>query len=1257
MQTRFLKRAVCMGIFCAYLTIFPSCVSAQEGKSVSESIIYDFENGAEDWEYSSGNYPAVTFESVTEDSNSFMRFTAPMGSYSIGNYMLYENPHAYLKIDGGFELAPDSETVISAKMRTNTLNLSDNKQFLFGVPTDDETARTFCTGVGIKTLWDISTNNLRGSYVDDLTAPYPIWHFDNGNEAYGNNKKRGTPMLNVDNLQTDAWYTIKAIITSNSLGNPQKIRYEITGENGFHIITNETDGLSWSLYENKSVDRLDFAWFLRNTTFPSDATFDIDDVKIYKPKLSAKIVCNFYEGIIVADASFPVKFDTGVDSSLLNADTVILYNESGEKIECTGEYDIDANTYTLTPINPIPDGAYTVKISGENLKVADERFKDDITFSDIEISVLYYNDVPPLAPECQSPALFGTCVSGQTLYLTYKFFDINGDRENESVIKWYRVLNDTDTPTVIDGADGLSYTLKDSDVGYKILCGVTPVSENAPYEGNEAFTEFSDAIKAKDDINMFGNAGFENSTLDPWYIPENYNDLSIEISDKEKHSGNQSLYTKGKTNNSSRWGQKVHMVAGKTYIIDGYAKADDNSPLDSFDVEGYCVPATANANKRPYRDQEVVTLKKGAWYHVASTVSAILDSDAYPLLNCFPSGVKGFDYYADDMYFGELLLSDISANIPKTVTIPKSGEITFDIESFAVNQLGFNTGLYDEEITLSLDNENERGVYISDGRLTVTNEAYAGKIKIIASCVPHFAGSNSTELKKIFVTELLANDDEAPKISNLTLLGTVRENAVLTLSYDYYQINRENDDSIITWLYANSENGSYSQIPNASGETFTVTEEYKDCFIKAEIIPKTESGITGTSQVSNVVGAHFSPVARNVKISHDGVYTGAVLTGEYEYFDFNRDAEGETKFKWLRAMSENGSFTEIEGATEKTYTLTEDDTDKFIKFQVIPISTEEPYVGTAVPSTALSGPARPSVTDVKISASGKYLTGSYKYVHPYNIPEGNSEYKWLVGGKVVSTDITYQAKSGEKVTFQVTPVSQKAPFTGETKTASYTVGGKTNGVSTGGSGGGGGGGSFITSEADKNNSLKPQEEKPVLCTDIENHWAKDAITEIITKNIMPVSADKKFYPDKNVLRGEVIVYTAKVLGFSGTPYKDIFGDVTKSDAYADILQELTDAGIISPYDNFYPNRELTREELCKIVIEMLRYKNKLTVSDSDTLSYSDTDDIQAWAKPYVSAAQKSGIMIGVGNNMFMPKKSITNAELATMLIRIIGGLS
>ena len=102
------------------------------------------------------------------------------------------------------------------------------------------------------------------------------------------------------------------------------------------------------------------------------------------------------------------------------------------------------------------------------------------------------------------------------------------------------------------------------------------------------------------------------------------------------------------------------------------------------------------------------------------------------------------------------------------------------------------------------------------------------------------------------------------------------------------------------------------------------------------------------ASVLQEIKANEAPSASEVKISGN-TQVGKVLTGMYQYDDIENDLEGITKFQWYRSDSADGSDKEaIPGATTQTYTLQNEDENKYIFFEVVPVATSGLTTGTAL---------------------------------------------------------------------------------------------------------------------------------------------------------------------------------------------------------------------------------------------------------------------------------------------------------------------
>ncbi|MBR1497875.1 MAG: S-layer homology domain-containing protein [Oscillospiraceae bacterium] len=88
---------------------------------------------------------------------------------------------------------------------------------------------------------------------------------------------------------------------------------------------------------------------------------------------------------------------------------------------------------------------------------------------------------------------------------------------------------------------------------------------------------------------------------------------------------------------------------------------------------------------------------------------------------------------------------------------------------------------------------------------------------------------------------------------------------------------------------------------------------------------------------------------------------------------------------------------------------------------------------------------------------------------------------------------------------------------------------------------------------------------------------------------------------------------------------------------------------------FEPEREVTREEFLAMCV---RLAGLPVLSGATLTGFSDNAAIAVWARPYVGAALREGVISGsagaTGKALFEPERSVTAAEAAVMLDRALG---
>ena len=181
----------------------------------------------------------------------------------------------------------------------------------------------------------------------------------------------------------------------------------------------------------------------------------------------------------------------------------------------------------------------------------------------------------------------------------------------------------------------------------------------------------------------------------------------------------------------------------------------------------------------------------------------------------------------------------------------------------------------------------------------------------------------------------------------------------------------------------------------------------------------------------------------------------------------------------------------------------------------------------------------------------------------------------------------------------------------------------------------------------------PDPELPVCAFgDIEGHWAALSICEAFNIGIVKGHSETIFQPEMYITRVEFAAMLLRTLGIhSGLDGKRLtFTDQDQIPAWAtDVVSTAVQSGILQGY----PDRTLRptdRVSRSEMVV-MMANALKWDFEQGDT-SFADNAEIPAWAKGYVNGAAQRNLVVGREGNRFSPADPATRAEATTLLLRL-----
>ncbi|MBP1930156.1 Ig-like domain-containing protein [Ammoniphilus resinae] len=180
-------------------------------------------------------------------------------------------------------------------------------------------------------------------------------------------------------------------------------------------------------------------------------------------------------------------------------------------------------------------------------------------------------------------------------------------------------------------------------------------------------------------------------------------------------------------------------------------------------------------------------------------------------------------------------------------------------------------------------------------------------------------------------------------------------------------------------------------------------------------------------------------------------------------------------------------------------------------------------------------------------------------------------------------------------------------------------------------------------------SFKTDDYKPQTFWDIRNHWARQDIENLVTLGILEGFPDGTFRPDQTVSKEEFVTMLVRAREYTIQKGSTGFRDISSDRWSAPFIYTAIKQNIIVSDDygsRFNPNHAATREEMAVMAARALKLR-----ANSSAADFTDRDQIDN--KGLVGAAVKAKIIYGYPDHSFRPNASLTRAEAAAVINRVI----
>ncbi len=529
----------------------------------------------------------------------------------------------------------------------------------------------------------------------------------------------------------------------------------------------------------------------------------------------------------------------------------------------------------------------------------------------------------------------------------------------------------------------------------------------------------------------------------------------------------------------------------------------------------------------------------------------------------------------------------------------------------------------------------------------------------------------------IYEIRLLNSSKTSPIVSKPTISGEISAGSVISAEYEKDSSNNADAAYTYIWEKADTADGEYTVIEGVNSKDITILKDCLGKYLRVTVLAQNKENECFTKAVSSVIGPvetakPSAPYAYGIK-TEGKVYTGETLEFTYIYEDVNDDIEGDSEYRILSSKNADMSDSTVlkngvtSAADKVTYTLTKNDADRYIAFEITPVSVTDPKTGIAVTGSPLFVRDIPGATDVtaKISADGSSLVGEYKYSHANGSGEKNSTYKWYrsssngnfeeIKAETGRSYVLQPSDYGKYFKFEVTPCCEAEPKTGNPVLSDAVyVNGRSGGSSS--SGGGGGGGGYVNSNVTVTGDYKTNNkavQTAAVFADIDGHWARESIERLYKLGVLNGTGDNKYEPERAVTKAEFTAVLMRTFEVSGNNECN-FTDVSEKDWFYSEVAKAASAGVISGFDGkFNPYDVVLREQAAKIITELYYIQIPPLTKAAPSADFKDMDLVSPWAVEYVNACVKYELMNGVSEEYFAPQENITRAQMAVIVKRLV----
>jgi hypothetical protein len=180
-------------------------------------------------------------------------------------------------------------------------------------------------------------------------------------------------------------------------------------------------------------------------------------------------------------------------------------------------------------------------------------------------------------------------------------------------------------------------------------------------------------------------------------------------------------------------------------------------------------------------------------------------------------------------------------------------------------------------------------------------------------------------------------------------------------------------------------------------------------------------------------------------------------------------------------------------------------------------------------------------------------------------------------------------------------------------------------------------------------------------TDILESWASREIMKLTSLQIFNGFGDGSFKPQEITSRYQIAVTLSKAMGLIPTDdTTEVLGSSSETlretapEWAKPYVELMLSTGIMKGTENSFEGAQgITRAEMATILGRVLQNVGDLGHESSNAITFQDAALFPEWAVSGIGAAMEAGIIKGYPDGSFNPQTTLTRAEMATIVSRLM----